>query len=118
MSKKRVYVAGPLNAPATEYIVNCHKMCVIAEAIRRRGFSVYVPCLDYMMGLLTGTYTYDDYFDNSQPWLEVADAVFFISGWKKSKGCVRENTLAEKKGVPTFEIISDMVGYFENLEHA
>ena len=113
MSKKRIYVAGPLNGMAVDYIKNCHKMCVIAEAIRRRGFSVYVPCLDYMMGLLTGTYTYEDYFDNSQPWLVASDAVFFISGWKKSKGCVREHTLAEKERIPTFETISAMVAHFE-----
>jgi hypothetical protein len=112
--KKKVYVAGPLNAVAVDYIKNCHKMCTIAEAIRRRGFSVYIPCLDFLMGLLTGTYTYADYFDNSQPWLTASDALFFCSGWRESKGCMREYVLAGESNIPTFEIISDLVRHFED----
>ena len=113
MSKKRIYIAGPLNAQAIDYIKNCHIMSTYAESIRRRGFSVYVPCLDFMLGYMFGTWDYDDYFDNSQPWLIVSDAVFLCPGWRESKGCKREFMLAGECNIPTFESVNALIGYFE-----
>lgn len=112
----RVYIAGPLNSDAVGYIRNCHRMCVMAEVIRRRGFSVYVPCLDFLMGLLSGTYDYKDYFNNSQPWLEVSDAVFMCVGWEDSDGCRREYKLAEERGIPVFQVLSELARHFEKAD--
>jgi len=47
-----------------------------AEHVRKLKCAVYVPCIDLQMGLKFGYYEYDDYFENSQPWLDAADAIF------------------------------------------
>ncbi len=71
----RVYVAGKLSDGTIEYLQSCHQMIRLAEEVRRAGFSVYIPCLDLLTGLVFGDLNYLDYFDNSQPWLEASDAV-------------------------------------------
>jgi hypothetical protein len=98
----RIYVAGKLNAMAPEYLRNCHKMMRQAERLRKKGFSVFVPCLDLLMGLMTGLWCYDAYFSNSQPWLEVSDAMFVCKGWQGSNGTEKEIARANELGVPIF----------------
>ena len=73
--RTRIYVAGPLNALACDYLKNVHQMMQCAEALRKKGYSVYVPALDLLMGLTFGNYEYGDYFENSQPWLDASDAM-------------------------------------------
>jgi len=110
---KGVYVAGALNDMAVGYIKNVHRMIVCAERVRRAGFGVFVPCLDLLMGIMLGDYVYDDYFYNSQVWLEKADAVFVCPGWKDSKGTIREIKYATELGIPVYfdiEILKEDLG--------
>jgi len=100
---KRIYIAGKLNDEACNYIKNCHRMIVIADMLRKAGFAVFVPCFDILGGMLAGDWEYNHYFDNSQPWLEVADAVVLVPGWETSAGTKREITLAREKGIPVYE---------------
>jgi len=102
MRKKRVYVAGALNAPAKDYIQNVHRMIVWGDKVRRLGFSVYIPCTDFLSGVVLGNYEYADYFENSQPWLEVSDAMFVCPGWEDSKGTKKEIKRARDFGVPVY----------------
>jgi len=111
--KKKVYIAGPLNGVTADYIRNMHDMCATAERIRKLGFSVYVPCLDFLMGLLDGGYTYEDYFENSQPWLLSSDAVYFCERWESSTGCIKERLTAERHNIPRFADIDSLVAHFE-----
>lgn len=113
---KKIYIAGKLNDNASGYIKNVHKMIKFAEQIRIQGFSVYVPAIDLLMGLVIGSYDYDDYFNNSQPWLEVSDAMFLTPGWSKSKGTLREIQRAHKFNIPTFMKISDLVEWRDKNE--
>ena len=113
MSKKRVYVAGRLNGMACDYIKNVHKMIETAEEVRKAGFSIYVPALDFLMGAVIGDYGYYDYFDNSQPWLEVSDAIFLVPGWETSSGTAKEIAKANKFEIPVFEDLYKMKVYFE-----
>ena len=98
----RVYVAGPLNAMAVEYLHHVHTMMEYAERLRLAGFAVYVPALDFLMGVKFGYQHYEEYFNNSQPWLDAADAVFLCPGWEHSKGTAREIQRAKSHGIPTF----------------
>ena len=106
--RSRIYVAGPLNALAVEYIINCREMMVWAEQIRHKGYSVYVPCLDLLMGLKFTWMDYYDYFENSQPWLDAADAVFLCPGWKGSAGTLREIERARYQRIPIYESVSKL----------
>jgi hypothetical protein len=64
--------------------------------------SVYVPCNDFLEGLVDGNFTYEDYFKNSQPWLLASDFVFVCPGWESSKGTKKEIELAGTNGIPIF----------------
>lgn len=118
MSKKRVYVAGKLNGMAVDYIKNCYTMMEWAEKVRKLGFSVYVPCIDFLMGVHFGNYEYQDYFDNSQPWLEVADAVFVCPGWQTSTGTKRELETTAEIGIPVFYNLVNLEQWKEEMNNA
>lgn len=107
-NKKLIYVAGALNSDAVGYIQNMHRMIKFARDVRRLGYSVYVPCNDFLEGLVDGHFDYEDYFDNSQPILLRCDAVALTPGWENSKGTQREIALAKEKGIPVFETIEEL----------
>lgn len=110
---KKVYIAGKLNDNAVGYIKNCHKMIKTAKVVRNAGFSVYVPCIDFLEGLVDGNFEYEDYFDNSQPWLLSSDAVYLTPGWGDSEGTKREISLAVANNIPVFDNILKMMAHFE-----
>lgn len=109
---RKIYIAGKLNDNAVGYIKNCHKMIKTAKQVREAGFSVYVPCIDFLEGLVDGSFEYGDYFDNSQPWLLSADAVFLTPGWGSSEGTKREISLANEYNIPVFNDINMLTAYF------
>lgn len=109
MGLKKVYIAGKLNDNAVGYIKNCHKMIKTAKAVRDAGFSVYVPCVDFLEGLVDGDFEYNDYFDNSQPWLLSSDAVFLTPGWGSSEGTKREIALATEHNIPMYDNLNIMI---------
>lgn len=109
---KRVYVAGKLNADAVGYIKNVHRMIKTAREVRRAGYAVYVPCNDFLEGLVDGNFDYSEYFDNSQPWLINSDAVFLTPGWETSSGTAKEVETAKANNIPVFETIRDMNKHF------
>lgn len=110
--KKKVYCAGKLNDMAPDYIKNCHKMIKTAKLVRDAGFAVYVPCIDFLEGLVDGGFDYSDYFENSQPWLLSADAIFLTPGWGTSEGTKREIALARENGIPVFDNIEILKANF------
>jgi hypothetical protein len=109
---RRVYVAGKLNDNATGYIRNCHRMIKYADIIRRLGFSVYVPCLDFLSGIVLGDYEYHDYFDNNMPWLEVSDYLFVCPNSEQSKGTQAEIYRAKELGIP----VATEITFFQVLK--
>jgi hypothetical protein len=111
--KKRIYIAGKLTEMAVDYIKNVHKMIQTAEIVRKAGFSVYIPAIDFLAGAVIGDYEYYDYFDNSQPWLEVSDAIFLVPGWETSPGTAKEIAKANKLKIPVFDNLYEMKTYFE-----
>lgn len=100
--RKRIYIAGALNDQAAGYIQNLNTMIKYAEYVRKLGASVFVPGNDFLHGLLAGNHDYDDYFENSKPWLLVSDAVALVPGWGNSAGVRKEVLLARKNNIPVF----------------
>ena len=99
---KKVYIAGKLNDDAVGYIKNMYKMITTADKIRRMGYAVYVPCLDFLSGLVNGNYEYNDYFQNNTPWLLSSDMVFVLDCWESSKGTKAEIEIAEQHNIPVY----------------
>lgn len=112
MNKYKIYVAGPLNAMAVDYLKNVSNMMTEAEHLRRLGFSIYVPAIDLLMGIKFGYTSYNDYFDNSQPWLKAADALYLCKGWENSKGTKAEMETAMANGIPVFDNPDQLVKHF------
>lgn len=106
---KKVYVAGKLNDDAVGYIKNCHRMIMAAKDLRDYGFAVYVPAIDFLEGLVHGDFEYSDYFENSQEWLAVSDAMFLTPGWETSKGTAKEIEYAQSLGIPIFEYLDEII---------
>ena len=99
---KRVYIAGKLNDTAVGYVQNVSNMLTWGEKVRKLGFSVFVPALDFLIGLKIGDWGYTDYFENSQPWLDVSDYLFVCPNSEDSKGTQAEIARAKKLNIPTF----------------
>jgi hypothetical protein len=112
---KRVYVAGKLNADAVGYLYNVHKMMNTAQILNEAGYATYVPALDLLMGIAFGYTKYEEYFNNSQPWLKAADAVFLVEGWETSKGTIREINTAFENNVPVFDRLDEMWQHFKGV---
>jgi len=107
---KRIYIAGKLNAAAVKLqSKNCHNMIRKADEIRKLGFSVYIPCLDFLSGIVQGDYNYLDYANNNLPWLKCANALFVMPDSEKSTGTQLEIRIAYERGIPIFYDISKLV---------
>lgn len=98
----KIYIAGKLNGMACDYNKNLHNMIVWSEKVRRLGYAVFVPALDFLVGVVIGDLDYLDYFNNSQPWLAASDAMFVTPGWESSKGTAKEIEYAKSLGIPVF----------------
>lgn len=108
---KRVYIAGKLNADAVDYIKNVHKMIYYANIIQKMGFSVFVPCLDLLLGMVDGNWNYDDYFNNNQSWLDVSDIVFVCPNFEGSNGTIKEITRAKELGISVCYTLDQLKEY-------
>lgn|SRR5512133_571704 len=111
--KKLVYIAGKLNDNADGYIRNLHRMIKTANAVRNAGFVVYIPGLDFLEGLVDGSFVYNQYFDNSQPILKRCDAIFLTPGWEDSLGTQDEICNVHRWGVPVFDDVDVLQAYFD-----
>jgi hypothetical protein len=112
----RVYIAGKLNGMAVDYTQNMHRMMTWGEVIRRRGYAVFIPCLDVLMGTMFGGYSYEDYFNNSQEWLDASHALFVCPESEGSKGLAKEIKRAEARGIPVCYTLEELDKVREDYE--
>jgi len=112
MERKRVYIAGKLNDMAVDYNKHRARMMHTAADAHEAGFSVFVPSMVEQLAMIKGGWEYDDYFGNSQPWLEVSQAVLLVPGYETSTGTIAEIGLAIKSKIPVFESLENMIDYF------
>ena len=104
----KVYIAGKLNAMAVDYLKNVSNMIHTAQRVKDLGFSVFVPCLDLIMGIVAGNYEYEDYSQNNLAWLEVSDCVLVLPGYETSKGTLAEIKRAEEMKIPIYYKLEDL----------
>ena len=110
---KRVYIGGAISADnAIDVMKNIHRMIYWGNKISKKGFAVFIPALDVLWQIQTGDVDYDRIFANSQPWLDVSDAVFLVPGWENSPGTKKEIKRAKKKGVPVIHDIKYLECHF------
>jgi hypothetical protein len=113
MSKPmRIYIAGALSSKedgkrnpskvVTDYITNVHKMCKAASIVRKKGHYPFIPCLDFLVGVIAGDWDEEDYRGGSDEFLVVCDAILILS---LSYGVRRELALATKLGIIIYDDI-------------
>ena len=105
---RRVYIAGKLNDMAVDYLKNVSTMIHAALKVKKLGHSVFVPCLDFLLGIVDGGYEYEDYSDNNLVWLEVSDCVLVLPGYETSKGTLAEIKRAEELKIPIYYKLEDL----------
>jgi hypothetical protein len=110
-----VYIAGALRGTIPEYIANVSRMIKTGEEVRRNGFSVFIPGLDFLNGVVMGDLDFHDYFLNSWSWIPKCDAVFVTPQSENSQGTKEEIELALSLGIPIFDNISDLVFAFQPI---
>ena len=96
------YIAGALNDMANAYVKNVHNTIVWGEKIRQLGYAVFIPGMDFLLGVVVGDLTYEEVFDNSQPFLIKSKIMFVAPGWENSKGPAKELITARKYNIPIF----------------
>lgn len=110
----KVYIAGKLRDTVPDYIANLGRMIEHSIKVRQRGYAVFVPGLDVLLGIKSKRkITYRQYFENSFAFLEACDAVYVVPKSENSEGVKREIKHAKKLGIPVFYNIDDMCQYFE-----
>ena len=80
-------------------------MCWAATDVRRKGHFPYVPCLDFILGIVAGTWTEEDYRGIGMSFLEVCDAVYVIS---HSWGVEQEVARAKTLGLPVYYFLEEI----------
>lgn len=100
--RARIYVAGPLTGMTGDYWRNIRNMLLCAERVREKGYSVYIPGLDVLVGIMFPECDGAAMFENSQPWLDASDAMFLCPGWEKSVGTLRELDRAAQRRIPHY----------------
>ena len=88
----RVYISGPITG-TTDYLERFDRMEAL---LRQQGFSVINPAR--VNAMMPKDLTHEEYMAMSLTMLELADMVYFLRGWQKSKGCQTEWDAAVAQG--------------------
>lgn len=96
------YIAGSINDMSSDYILNIRRLILWGDQIRELGFSVFVPGIDFLCGVVTGNWDYGIAFANSQAFLAMADIMFICPKWEKSTGTKKEIVTATKLCIPIY----------------
>lgn len=111
----RIYIAGALSSRekndrnpsqvVADYIQNLNQMCWAAADVRGKGHFPYVPGLDFLLGVVVGTWEEEDYRGIGMSFLGVCDAVYVIS---RSWGVEQEVARARELGIPVFHFLEEI----------
>lgn len=110
----RVYIAGPLTAATPKKrLLNARAADAIARELFLLGHWPFVPHTMNLWWFDDPHPQFHDYekivkeFD-IEGWLSLCDVVFFLPGWKQSKGSRMERRAAKKKGIPAIFRLKDV----------
>ena len=99
-----IYISGPITG-RTEYD------CTITFAIKQSEVESFghTPINPWAIGAYLPKLTHEQYIAIDLEIIkQAADAVYFMPGWRNSRGCVIEHDFCEKQGIPIIEKISDL----------
>ena len=107
MTRKRVYVAGPISGgpdhpnDSDTILLNVHAAIIAGQRLMRAGFAPMVPHLShYWDKMFPGMNTWNDWLELDEAWIEKAELMLRLPG--RSAGSDREVKLARKLGIPVY----------------
>lgn len=83
------YIAGSISDNIDRYQ---YDFADAEQVLMHLGYVVLSPAW-----LPAGLHGYEDYMEISKQMMKAADDVFFLEGWKKSKGAKREHEWAKRR---------------------
>jgi len=102
----KIYVAGPLSGLPPSYIHNMRRMIKAGIEVMKKGHIPYIPCLDFLVGLLSDTpLTLDDYMRVSTEWLKMCDGILVLG---MSSGVEKELAVAKRLGLRLFTSVDEI----------
>lgn len=111
MSRKRVYIAGPISQGDLRR--NLDQSKIAAKALMRFGLAPLNPMLSCYSAVASDTpqvlhdFTHEEWLEADLPWVETAAAVLRLPG--PSKGADAEVQHAAAKGVPVYQRMFQLV---------
>lgn len=109
---KRVYLAGPYNAPSIiESLDNMRRGMRMAVRILMAGYAPFTPWLDYHYRLMQREgeeVAREMYQAQSMAWLEVSDAMMVMPNSENSIGTQTEIARAKELGILVFYSIEEL----------
>ena len=94
----RIYISGPITGQED----TAKDRFKIAEYIlqkRYAGAEIINPCSVNAEAAHAAELTHDEYMKISFTLMDLCDAVYFMGGWEKSKGCQMEHVYAENRSM-------------------
>ena len=112
---KRIYVAGPYSCewrcpgPGVS-LTDMRKRIEACMRVLKLGMAPFCPWLDYLFVLMDHKNELPEkwYYDYSNSFLVVCDAIWVIGKRKTSFGVQSEIDLAKKNGIPVFYNLDDL----------
>ena len=113
----KVYIAGALSSKEdvnrtpsqviVDYLSNVNKMCKVAGELRKLGYIPFTPALDFVLGIINGDWTEEDYRGIGMEFLDVCDAILVISD---SWGVQKEVEYAKEHFIPIYYSLEELNG--------
>jgi hypothetical protein len=109
----RIFVSGALNSNSVGFMNNMRKMWLMGREVEKLGVRIYVPINDFMMSMICGCLTHEEYYNRDLMELEHCDAMVMVEDYENSVGAKGERELAQKLGIPIFETIEGLKLFLE-----
>jgi hypothetical protein len=110
---KRVYVAGPYSADNVITVLdNIREGQRMATRVLLAGYAPFCPFIDFHFSLMLREgekLDVNDYYEYSNAWLEVSDAMLVLPGYERSKGTKAEIKIAKKFSIPIYFDFKDLI---------
>jgi hypothetical protein len=113
---KRIYVAGPITSenPA-KFMKNLRDGIIISKKLLIAGFAPFCPFFDFLYYIVSDSeITIDMLMKTDFSYLETCDAILVTGEWDESRGVNEEIEFANKKNIPIFYNLSELIAYFKD----
>ena len=106
----RIYVAGPIsNTDPCVVLKNIGEGIQASRELIKHGYVPFCPFADFLYFFSEPRPSLEKIQIVSIEWMKKCHAILMLPGWEKSRGSLREKLIAEKKGIPIFYSIHDLL---------